>query len=351
VAALTDIYAYPDVADQVWVRANFVASIDGAITADGKSGGLSGPADRLVFTLLRSLADVVVAGAGTVRAERYRQAQPAELWQQLRAGRPPAPPIAVVTRRLDLDLSERLFGPGQARTIVLTTELAGEGRLTEASRVADVVVAGAETVTARAVVDALAARGHRRILVEGGPMLLGQLVAEHLLDELCLTVSPLLEGGHATGRLTSRRGPAEPTGMTLASVLEDDGFLLTRYVRLRVTALAQPLERLGEDRGAVVGGTALLHVGQVRFVGLGVRQRRRAPGIAPGRNAAARAVPGVRDRGVIGKARYRLMAVAAVERHAHPWRSLAPLCLPHGSCADSTPANGVTTTQCLPLSR
>ncbi|MGN6793102.1 MAG: dihydrofolate reductase family protein [Streptosporangiaceae bacterium] len=233
VAALADIYAYPDLADQVWVRANFVASIDGAITAGGRSGGLSGSADRLVFRLLRSLADVVVAGAGTVRAERYRQAQPGELWQELRAGRPPAPPIAVITRRLELDLSGRLFGqaPDLARTIVLTTELAGEERLKEASRVADVVVAGPDMATAQAIVDALAARGHRKILVEGGPMLLGQLVAEHLLDELCLTVSPVLEGGHESGRLTSRRGPAELTGMRLASVLEDDGFLLTRYIR------------------------------------------------------------------------------------------------------------------------
>ena len=233
VAALADIYAYPDLADQVWVRANFVASIDGAITVDGKSGGLSGPADRLVFTLLRSLADVVVAGAGTVRAERYRQAQPDELWQQVRAGRPPAPPIAVITRRLELDLSGRLFGQGQdlARTIVLTTELAGEERLKEASRVADVVIAGTDTMTGQAILDALAARGHGRILVEGGTMLLGQLVAEHVLDELCLTVSPVLEGGHASGRQTSPHGPPGLTEMSLAGVLEDDGFLLTRYIR------------------------------------------------------------------------------------------------------------------------
>jgi riboflavin biosynthesis pyrimidine reductase len=230
VAALAEIYAYPD---RLWVKANFVASVDGAVTADGKSAGLSGAADRLVFTVLRSLADVVVAGAGTVRAERYRQAQPRELWQQLRAGRPPAPPVAVVTRRLDLDLSERLFGqgPGLARTIVITTELAGEDRLKEVSRVADVVVAGKETVTAKAAIGALSARGHRKILVEGGPMLLGQLAAEQLLDELCLTVSPVLEGGHAAGRVTARRGPTEVTQMRLASVLEDDGFLLSRYVR------------------------------------------------------------------------------------------------------------------------
>jgi riboflavin biosynthesis pyrimidine reductase len=229
-AAVADIYRYPD---RPWVKANFVASIDGAISADGKSAGLSGAADRLVFTVLRSLADVVVAGAGTVRAERYRQAQPGELWQWLRAGRPPAPPIAVVTRRLELDLSARLFGsgPGLARTIVLTSELADQDRVAAAARVADVVVAGAETVTAKAIVDALAARGYRRILVEGGPMLLGQLVAEGMLDELCLTLSPVIEGGHATGRLTTRRGPTAPAAMALATLLEDDGFLLSRYVR------------------------------------------------------------------------------------------------------------------------
>ncbi len=250
IAALGEIYAYPEepaedgqpiagqpIAGQ-WIRANMIASADGAVMVNGRSGRLSGPADRLVFTVLRSLADVIMVGAGTARVERYRQAQPDELWQQLRFGRPPAPPIAVISRRLDLDLSERLFGqgPGLARTIVLTTELAGEGRLKEASRVADVVVAGAEAVTAQAVVDALAARGHRRILVEGGPMLLGQLVAEGLLDELCVTVSPLLEGGHAAGRLTSglltsRRVPTQLTEMQLATVLEDAGFLLNRYVR------------------------------------------------------------------------------------------------------------------------
>ena len=228
IAALGDIYAYPD---QAWVRANMVASVDGAVTVDGRSGGLSGAADRLVFSVLRSLADVVVVGAGTARTERYRQARPDELWQRLRAGRSPAPPIAVVTRHLDLELTDRLFGAGEPRTIVLTTEQAPEDRLTEASRVADVIVAGADGVTAASAVDALARRGHRAILIEGGPTLLGQFAAEHLLDELCLTISPVLEGGRSTGRVTSRRGPAELTGMRLADLLEDDGFLLSRYVR------------------------------------------------------------------------------------------------------------------------
>ena len=215
-----------------------IASVDGAIALNGRSGGLSGAADRLVFTVLRSLADVIVVGAGTVRAERYRQAQPEELWQQLRAGRPPAPPVAVVTRRLDLDLGHRLFGSGSgptsaglARTIVLTTELAPAHRLDAARQVADVIVAGADSVQAPGALDALTSCGYRRILVEGGPMLLGEFVADGLLDELCLTISPVLEGGNATGRVTTSPGRTPLTGVRLATVLEDDGFLLTRYVR------------------------------------------------------------------------------------------------------------------------
>src|SRR5712692_8334157 len=100
VGALAASYAYPD---RLWVRANMIASVDGAVSLDGRSGGLSGPADRLLFTVLRSLADVILVGAGTARAERYGKARPARLWPQLRRGRPPAPPVAVVTRSLDLD--------------------------------------------------------------------------------------------------------------------------------------------------------------------------------------------------------------------------------------------------------
>lgn len=260
IAALGEIYAYPDeparggqsIARQrnarQWIRANMITSIDGAVTVNGRSGGLSGAADRLVFAVLRSLADVIMVGAGTARAERYRQAQPDELWQQLRAGRPPAPPIAVLSRRLDFDLSSRLFADqeggdpaGTARTLVLTTQQAPEQRLRAAAPVADVIVAGASQVSMAAAIDALAARGHRKILVEGGPALLGQLIADGLLDELCLTISPLLEGGLSAARLTrsphavaavgTGDGAAKLTGLRLASVIEHEGFLLNRYVR------------------------------------------------------------------------------------------------------------------------
>ena len=232
IAALGEIYAYKE---GPCVRANMIASVDGAIMVDGRSGGLSGPADRLVFRVLRSLADVIVVGAGTARADRYRQVQPGELWQQLRAGRRSAPPIAVLTRRLDVDLTSRLFGDvGLARTILITTEQAPQDRLQAAARVADVVVAGKEDVGAAASINVLGQRGYRRILVEGGPNLLGQFTAADLVDELCLTISPVLEGGYSAARVTmAPHGdrPAKMAGLRLASVLEDDGFLLTRYVR------------------------------------------------------------------------------------------------------------------------
>ena len=228
VDALGRIYAYPE---GPWVRANMVASADGAATADGRSAGLSSTADKLVFFVLRSLADVVLAGASTARTERYRKAQPADLWPQLRGGRE-GPPIAVLTRRLDIDLGSPLFTAEGARTIVFTTELADPERRASAASVADVVIAGTESVTASDVVGALTKRGFSRILLEGGPSLLAQFIDEGVLDELCLTISPVLEGGHSARRITADRGPGDGlTGLRLASVLEDGGALLTRYLR------------------------------------------------------------------------------------------------------------------------
>jgi riboflavin biosynthesis pyrimidine reductase len=219
-------YAYPD---QPWVRVNMITSVDGAVSLDGRSGGLSGVADRLIFTVLRSLADVVLVGAGTVRAENYGRARPQDLWPRLRAGRTAAPPIAVLTRRLGLDLRGRLLGAGGdlARPIILTTSAAPADKITAAAEVADVIVS--DDLSATAAIDALTGLGHRKILTEGGPTLLGQIIASGLLDELCLTVSPVLEGGHAP-RITAGAAPAV-TGLTPAMVLEDAGFLLTRYVR------------------------------------------------------------------------------------------------------------------------
>jgi riboflavin biosynthesis pyrimidine reductase len=235
IKALAEFYAYPEDANGggrgAWVRANMIASLDGAISVKGRSSGLSGDADRLVFSVLRGLADVVLVGAGTARTERYGLAKPS--WPQLRQGRPATPPIAVVTSRLGLDLDSHLVrgGPSLPRTIVLTTRQAPADRVAAAARTADVIVMGDDHVSGRATIEKLAELGHRRILTEGGPHLLGEIAADDLLDELCVTISPLIEGGHAGRMITSRS--TFTAGLELAGLLEDDGFLLSRYVRAR----------------------------------------------------------------------------------------------------------------------
>jgi riboflavin biosynthesis pyrimidine reductase len=223
----------PGGAGRPWVRANMIESADGAAAVDGLSGGLGGSSDREVFRLLRALADVILVGAGTARAEAYRPARVAPRWSGLRAGRPDTPPIAVLSARLNLDPEGPLLAeaPAGARTIVITSESAPAGRRAQIARRADVITGGQHEVSAAAAVTALAGRGYRDILAEGGPHLLGQLAGVGLIDELCVTISPVLAGGRA-GRII--QGPRFPsvTMLALAHVLaDDDGYLLCRYTR------------------------------------------------------------------------------------------------------------------------
>ena len=229
-ADLAAMYAYPH---GPWLRANMVVSADGAAHLDGATKGLSSEADRRLFALLRTLADVIVVGAATVRAERYAPVRQHELWPDLRPGRTPTPPIAVVTARLDLDPSSRLIAaaPPSARTIVITTAQAPADRRAALDGPAEVIVAGQETVDVKAAVAALAERGYRRMLAEGGPHLLAQVAAAGLLDELCLTIGPLLAGPGANRILAGALSAVPPQPLTLAHVLEDSGSLFCRYIR------------------------------------------------------------------------------------------------------------------------
>jgi riboflavin biosynthesis pyrimidine reductase len=232
---LAETYAYPS-SDRAWVRANMVTSADGAATIRGRSSGLSSDADRGLFALLRTLCDVILVGAGTARAERYSAVRPEELWGDLRDDTTPVPAIAVVTRRVSLDLHTPLLTaalPG-ARTIIITTEQAPAELRAEAAALADVIVAGDDTADLGFAVDQLAKRGYRRILAEGGPQLLGQLAADELLDELCLTISPLVASG-AASRIAVGTSAAQTGKLVLQHVLEDNGYLFCRYTRRRPT--------------------------------------------------------------------------------------------------------------------
>lgn len=230
---LAELYAYPG-ADRRWVRANMVASADGAATIRGRSAGLSSQADRHLFALLRTLADVILVGAGTARAERYSAVRPEEMLPGLRHAAAPVPAIAVVSRRISLDLGSQLMMAARtgARTIVITTEQAPAELRAEALKNADVIVAGDDSADLGFALQALADRGYRRVLAEGGPQLLGQLAAAELLDELCLTISPLVASGSA-GRIAVGTSAAQSGRLVLQHVLEDDGHLFCRYTRRR----------------------------------------------------------------------------------------------------------------------
>lgn len=234
---LEEIYAYPPELDRPWVQVNFVSSADGAATASGRSGGLSSPADKKIFALGRDLADVVLVGSGTAVVEGYRGVRRTEVRAERRSrlGLSAVPPVAVVTGRCSIGPQTPLVADTLVPPIVLTTEAAPAGcrdELAEAG--ADVVVVGEKTVDLRRALAALAERGLHRVCCEGGPHLFGELIAEDLVDQLCLTLSPLLTGGDAP-RIAGVAAPPEPLRLDLASVLTDDGFLMLRY-RRRVTA-------------------------------------------------------------------------------------------------------------------
>lgn len=232
---LADLYAYPRTDEGAgWLRANMVSSLDGAAHHEGRSQPLSSDADMRIFGVLRGLADAVVVGAETVRKEGYRPARAREAFAARRAaaGQTPAPAIAVVTAGLDLDFSQPLFTEPLVPTVIVTGSGADETRVRAARDAgAEVVFAGeGAAVDPSRVVGALAARGLTRLLTEGGPRLLGQFAGSGALDELCLSLAPLVVAGDAS-RIMNAPVTTVPETFVLASVLEEAGFLFTRYRR------------------------------------------------------------------------------------------------------------------------
>ncbi|MFF4167952.1 pyrimidine reductase family protein [Streptomyces sp. NPDC001741] len=231
---LAEAYAYPE-AGRSWLRANMVSTLDGAAQHDGRSQGISCPTDMRIFGTLRGLADAVVVGAETVRLEGYRPARAREAFAARRAGagQGQAPAIAVVSASLDLDFSLPLFVSPLVPTFVITGTAAPSDRVHAARAAgAEVLFAGdgAAVEPARAVAE-LTDRGFGRLLTEGGPRLLGQFVAAGVLDELCLTVSPLLTAG-AAQRIAGGPAVAVPERFSLVSLLEEAGFLFSRYTKI-----------------------------------------------------------------------------------------------------------------------
>lgn len=234
---LLSLYSRPSSSEGPWVSFNFVASVDGAATVEGRSGGLGNAVDQHVFQLMRRHADVILVGAQTIRAEGYGGELLSAEARQWRVdnGLAAHPPLAIVSGSLDLDPDLPVFTDAPVTPLVVTTAAGPAGRRAALSRVAHVVDAGTDALDVGALVAALASRGLVNIHSEGGPGLLGTFQSAGLVDELCLTLSPVLVGGPA-GRISRHKAQAEPQDMDLAHVLKAESMLFLRYLRKATSA-------------------------------------------------------------------------------------------------------------------
>lgn len=221
------------------VRVNFISSADGSVTLDGRSGGLGGENDRILMRVLRSESDVVLVGAGTVRAEGYGGLNMPPEHVAYRRGlglftgsTSDAPRVAIVSGSLDLTPDMSVFQKSEVRPLVFTHGKADTAKRAALSQVADVVTCGNAEVDLAEALHTLASLGYPRVLCEGGPTLFGSLLEQDLVDEVCLTVSPLFVAGQ--GSRIARSLVARPLQFEVSNLLQDnESFLFVRYSRAR----------------------------------------------------------------------------------------------------------------------
>jgi riboflavin-specific deaminase-like protein len=212
-----------------WLGLNMVSSLDGKATIEWRTKGLSSELDRRLFHHLRTQADAVMVGAGTLRAERYgRMTKSEELRDKRVAEGLASDPLAViVSGRLDLPADLPILNEPEQRVVIATgsdATLSGLGAQVEYARVGDDLP--------RLMAYLRETHGVRSVLCEGGPTLNSYLFAAGLVDELFLSLSPKVAGGAAALTIVAGRELVEPTELELVSVAEGDGDLFTRW-RLR----------------------------------------------------------------------------------------------------------------------
>ena len=210
-----------------WVLVNMVSSADGGTAIDGTSTGLGDDDDLTLFKVQRALPDVILVGAGTVRAEDYGPVRLDEERRRRRAdrGQEPTPRLVIVSGRLSLEQDARVFSDPAHPPLVLTGAGVDHARRAEFSGVADVVAL--DDLDAKAVIDQLGDASV--VLCEGGPSLIGQLVSAGLVDEMNLTVSPMMVSGESQ-RIAHGAPASPPLDMVLDRVLLGDRSLFLRYL-------------------------------------------------------------------------------------------------------------------------
>jgi riboflavin biosynthesis pyrimidine reductase len=216
------------------LRVNFVTSVDGAVEVEGFSAGLfsaglSREADLRIFGLLRMTCDALLVGAGTLRHEGYRAVRLDErrrAWRRAH-GLAEYPTLVIVSAALELMPNNPALADAPVRPIVLTHASAPADRRAALETVADVLTAGDDEVDLAAGVSLLAERGLPQVLCEGGPHLFGALAAAGVVDEVCLTLSPMLAGA-GSGRIIAGP-PSQARRLALGHVLASGDVLLLRY--------------------------------------------------------------------------------------------------------------------------
>jgi riboflavin-specific deaminase-like protein len=215
------------------VLLNMVATVDGRATLGGRSGAISDPADRALFHALRAPVDGVLVGAGTVRAERYGRLISAQATREerLRRGLSEEPLACIVSGRLALDEKVPLLQTAGAPVVLLTASAAS---LPPCPAHVDYVRSGDGQLDLAAALGELAERfAVTRLLCEGGPHLARQLLGAGLLDELFLSVSPLLVGGEPSGgealRILAGAELDPPAQLGLLGAVRSDSMLFLRY--------------------------------------------------------------------------------------------------------------------------
>ena len=216
-------------ADRPYTVANMVATADGRASLGGRTEGISSETDRNLFHVLRTQVDAVIVGTATIALERYGPlARRAEVRRTRAAlGLAEVPLAVTASRSLELPVDTSLFRDPESRIVVLTNN-DREPPPCEAELVVERLPGDELDLTAG--MDRLrSVHGVRAMLHEGGPTLLAAMLAARLVDELFLTVSPMLVGGGEPS-VVEGTAFAQPRRLNLLSALEHENFLYLRYV-------------------------------------------------------------------------------------------------------------------------
>jgi len=215
-----------------WLMINMIETVDGVTEVEGVSGPLGSPGDKDIFGTIRTLPDIILVGSNTAVAEQYNppSTSVSTKARRLTNGVWPVARIALVSAQLDFDLTLPMFNRPSQRPIVVTTTNADAKKMGPIAEIADLIQCGVDSVDLTQALREMADLGVQRVLSEGGPSLNGALLAAGLVDEVFITIAPLLGGGQARG---IARGDivSQIEELELQHVLTEDHFLFLRYTK------------------------------------------------------------------------------------------------------------------------